>query len=189
MVEGLTRCVAEAGSDPAVRVVVITGAGRAFCSGDDIVGGMDGAGVVDVRAIRARVMDTSSRGRHYELVRTLLSTPRPIVAALNGRCHGAGFVIALGCDFRVGRADALVGDIRAQKAIFSNHGAGLLLPRLIGQSRAMDLLVTGRVITALEAERIDSSSASGQPRPGRSNSAGSSTNWRTAQRGPTRRGS
>ena len=154
MVEGLTRWVADASTDPAVRVIVITGAGRAFCSGDDIVGGMDGTGKVDVAALRSRIMNTADRGPHYELVRTLLSAPKPIVAALNGRCHGAGFVIAAACDFRVAPDDILIGDIRAQKAIFSNQGVGLLLPKLIGQSRAMDLLVTGRVIDAHEAERI-----------------------------------
>jgi 2-(1,2-epoxy-1,2-dihydrophenyl)acetyl-CoA isomerase len=88
------------------------------------------------------------------LVHTLLSAPKPIVAAVNGRCHGAGFVIAVASDFRVAPDDVLIGDIRAQKAIFSNQGVGLLLPKLIGQSRAMDLLVTGRVIDAQEAERI-----------------------------------
>jgi 2-(1,2-epoxy-1,2-dihydrophenyl)acetyl-CoA isomerase len=154
MVEGLVRWIGDAGTDDAVRVIVITGAGRAFCSGDDIVGGMDGTGVVDMPALRARIMDTTRRGPHHELVTTLLATPKPIVAALNGRCHGAGFVIAVACDFRVARDDVLIGDIRAQKAIFANQGVGLLLPLLIGASRAMDLLVTGRVIDAAEAERI-----------------------------------
>src|SRR4029077_3319698 len=73
---------------------------------------------------------------------------------LNGRCHGAGFVLSLACDFRVGHADTLVGDIRSARAIFAGQSVPLLLPRLIGQSRAMDLLMTGRVIDATEAERI-----------------------------------
>src|SRR5262249_28741853 len=85
---------------------------------------------------------------------TLLQLPKPVVAALNGRCHGAGFVLSLACDFRVGHTDTLVGDIRAGRAIFAGQGVPLLLPRLIGQSRAMDLLMTGRVIDATEAERI-----------------------------------
>lgn len=154
MVEGITAWVAEAGRDPEVRVVVITGNGRAFCSGDDIVGGMSGPGGPPNTADRGRLVDTTTRGPHYELVRTLLSAPKPIVAALNGRCHGAGWVIALSCDFRVAHTDVLIGDIRSEKAIFSNQGVGLLLPHLIGGSRAMDLLVTGRVIDATEAERI-----------------------------------
>jgi 2-(1,2-epoxy-1,2-dihydrophenyl)acetyl-CoA isomerase len=153
MVEGLTAWLTEAGQDAVVRVVVITGAGRAFCSGDDIVGGMDDAGN-DIAALRERIMDRTRRGPHYELVRALLGTPKPVVAALNGRCHGAGFVIAVASDFRVARDDVLIGDIRSQKAIFANQGVGLLLPKLIGQARAMDLLMTGRVIDAAEAERF-----------------------------------
>jgi 2-(1,2-epoxy-1,2-dihydrophenyl)acetyl-CoA isomerase len=155
MVDGLTRSLDDAGTDDEVRVVAITGAGRAFCSGDDIVEGMesDGRGV-DVSALRRQLLEGPTRSAHYRLVRSLLSTPRPVVAAINGRCHGAGFVIASACDFRVARDDALIGDIRSGKAIFANQGVGLLLPRLIGQSRAMDLLMTGRVIDAIEAERI-----------------------------------
>jgi 2-(1,2-epoxy-1,2-dihydrophenyl)acetyl-CoA isomerase len=150
MVDGVTRFVSEAGRDPDVRAIVITGEGRAFSSGDDIVGGMGGEVKMDARS---RVAAAAEPGRHYEMVKALLSTPKPIVAALNGRCHGAGWVIALACDFRVARDDVLIGDIRSGKAIFANQGVGLLLPHLIGASRAMDLLVTGRVIDAAEAER------------------------------------
>ncbi len=149
MVQGLTAFVEECGYDPEVRVIVITGAGRAFSSGDDIVGGM---GDYPLGAPRAGLHN--NRGPHYEMVRTLLGVPKPVVAAINGRCHGAGWVIALACDFRVARSDALIGDIRSGKAIFANQGVGLLLPKLIGVSRAMDLLMTGRVIDAAEAERI-----------------------------------
>jgi 2-(1,2-epoxy-1,2-dihydrophenyl)acetyl-CoA isomerase len=148
MLEAVTDRVTACGRDPEVRVIVLTGAGRAFCSGDDIV---DGMGDSPSRAERYSL--TANRGPHYELVKTFLSCPKPIVAALNGRCHGAGWVMALACDFRVARADALIGDIRSQKAIFANQGVGLMLPRLIGQSRAIDLLMTGRVIDAAEAER------------------------------------
>lgn len=82
-----------------------------------------------------------------------LSRNKEVVAAIIGRCHGAGWVIALACDFRVARTDALVGDIRASKAIFAGQSVPLILSRLIGQSRTMDLLITGRVIDAIEAER------------------------------------
>ena len=149
MVEAVTRHVHESGSDPDVRAVVITGAGRAFCSGDDIVAGM---GDSSWRSERYEL--NVNRGPHHELIKTMMSCPKPIVAAINGRCHGAGWVIALACDFRVARAGALLGDIRSEKAIFANQGVGLMLPRLIGQSRAMDLLITGRTIDAAEAERF-----------------------------------
>jgi len=65
-------------------------------------------------------------------VKQLLTVPKPVVAALNGRCHGAGFVIALVCDFRVARADALIGDIRASKVLFARQSVPLVLARLIG---------------------------------------------------------
>jgi 2-(1,2-epoxy-1,2-dihydrophenyl)acetyl-CoA isomerase len=149
MVTGIIDFTEECSRDQTVRVMVITGEGRAFSSGDDIV---DGMGEIPERhgdpgSLRADL------GLHHELVKKLLTIPKPVVAALNGRCHGAGWVIALACDFRVARADALVGDIRSSKAIFAGQSAPLILSRLIGQSRTMDLLITGRVIDAVEAER------------------------------------
>lgn len=149
MMERLLDAVDGCAADDSVRVLVFRGAGRVFSSGDDIVEGM---------GQRRRGGDpdgiNANRGLHYELVKRLLELPKPAVAAIHGRCHGAAWVLSLACDFRVGQSDALVGDIRASRAIFAGQGAPLLLPRLIGQSRAMDLLMTGRVIDAAEAERI-----------------------------------
>jgi len=149
MIEEFLDALADCRRDETVRVVVFTGAGRAFSSGDDI-----GAGMGE----RTRGGEpgglNADRGLHHQLVKELLELPKPVVAALNGRCHGAGFVLSLACDFRVGHTDTLVGDIRSARAIFAGQGVPLLLPRLIGQSRAMDLLMTGRVIDATEAERI-----------------------------------
>ena len=149
MVEGIIDFAEACSRDAALRVMVISGAGRAFSSGDDIV---DGMGEIPARHGEPGGLRTDL-GLHHELVQKLLTIPKPVVAALNGRCHGAGWVIALACDFRVARADALLGDIRASKAIFAGQSVPLILPRLIGQSRAMDLLITGRVIDAVEAER------------------------------------
>ncbi len=150
MVEGLTAFVDECGMDDDVRVIVITGAGRAFSSGDDIVGGMG----LPTRTFPADVGITTELGPHHALVKKLLSVPKPVIAAINGRCHGAGWVTALACDFRLMRSDALIGDIRASKAIFSAQGVPLMLPRLIGASRAMDILINARVLDAVEAERV-----------------------------------
>lgn len=149
MIEELLDAIEACRLDAGVRVLVFTGAGRAFSSGDDIVDGMG-------ERTRGGEPDgvNNDRGLHHALVKALLELPRPVVAALNGRCHGAGFVLSLACDLRVGHTDTLVGDIRSGRAIFAGQGVPLLLPRLIGQSRAMDLLMTGRVIDATEAERI-----------------------------------
>lgn len=148
MIEEILEATNSVKYDDEVRVLVFTGAGRAFSSGDDIVSGM---------GERTRGGEPGGlnldRGLHHELVRTLMTLPKPVVAALNGRCHGAGWVISLACDFRVARDDVLIGDIRSGRAIFAGQSVPLVLPRLIGQSRAMDLLMTGRVIDATEAER------------------------------------
>lgn len=149
MLEGVTDFVDANGRDPEVRAIVITGTGRAFSSGDDIVGGMGDRGTRYTPPGEV----TTDLGPHHRLVKTIMSAPKPVVAALNGLCHGAGWVTALACDFRVAHEDVVIGDIRAQKSIFAGQSVPLVLPRLIGQSRAMDLLMTGRVITATEAER------------------------------------
>jgi 2-(1,2-epoxy-1,2-dihydrophenyl)acetyl-CoA isomerase len=149
MIEEFLDVVEDCRRDSTVRVLVFTGAGRAFSAGDDIV---DGMGERTRGGYPGGV--NADRGLHHQLVKELLELPKPVVAALNGRCHGAGFVLSLACDFRVGHTDTLVGDIRSARAIFAGQGVPLLLPRLIGQSRAMDLLMTGRVIDATEAERI-----------------------------------
>jgi 2-(1,2-epoxy-1,2-dihydrophenyl)acetyl-CoA isomerase len=149
MIEEFLDVIDMCRQDDSVRVLVFTGAGRAFSSGDDIVDGMG-----ERRRGGAPGGINNDRGLHHQLVKSLMELPKPVVAALNGRCHGAGFVLSLACDFRVGHTDTLVGDIRSERAIFAGQSVPLLLPRLIGQSRAMDLLITGRVIDAREAERI-----------------------------------
>lgn len=149
MMEELLDAFERCARDDSVRVVAVQGAGRAFSSGDDIVAGM---------GTRSRGADpealNAERGQHHQLVKLIMELPKPVVAAIHGRCHGAAWVLSLACDFRVGHADAVVGDIRATRAIFAGQGAPMLLPRLIGHSRALDLLLTGRVIDAAEAERI-----------------------------------
>jgi 2-(1,2-epoxy-1,2-dihydrophenyl)acetyl-CoA isomerase len=149
MIEEIIDFAEDVGRDDEVRVLVITGAGRAFSAGDDI-----GEGMGERRRGGSPGGINADLGLHHQMTKTLMTMPKPVVAAINGRCHGAGWVIALSCDFRVAADDILIGDIRSNRAIFAGQAVPLLLPRLIGQSRAMDLLVTGRVIDAAEAERI-----------------------------------
>src|SRR3954447_15903957 len=103
MIETILDIIDSVGTDDSVRVLVFRGAGRVFSSGDDIVDGMgerthggDPDGI------------TVDRGLHYQLFRSLLELPKPTIASIHGRCHGAGFVLSLACDFRVAPSDALV---------------------------------------------------------------------------------
>ena len=149
MQDGLGDFADECAADPTIRAVVVTGTGRAFSAGDDI----SGTAVRRRDITETHGMVNSQIGAVNRIVKGFMSMSKPVIAALNGRTHGAGFVLACASDFRVARSDVLIGDIRSANAIFAGQGTPLLLPRLIGQSRAMDMLMTGSVIDAAEAER------------------------------------
>jgi len=136
-------------TEPGVRAVVITGAGRAFCSGGDvhdIIGALfarDFRGLLDFTRTTADVIHAMRRCR------------RPIVAALNGTVAGAGAVIAAAADIRVAAASAKIAFLFTRVGLSgADMGAAWLLPRLVGLGRATELLMTGDFITADEAHRI-----------------------------------
>lgn len=139
----------DVGDDPAVRAVVITGAGRAFCSGgdvEDIIGPLlqlDHEGRRDFTALTC------------DLIRAIRTCPRPVVAAINGVAAGAGAVIAAACDLRVAAASAKLAFLFTRVGLAgADMGAAWLLPRLVGFGRASELLLTGDAIDAAEALRI-----------------------------------
>jgi enoyl-CoA hydratase/carnithine racemase len=131
-----------AAADPAVKVIVVTGAGKGFCAGADMdtlqsIGGGGGGGA-----------DAAAGGRpqyHTTLV------PKPVIAAVNGACAGIGMVQALMCDIRFAAAGAKFTTAFSRRGLIAEYGMSWILPRLIGTSRAMDLLFSGRVILAEEA--------------------------------------
>lgn len=136
--------------DDAVKVVVLTGAGeRAFCSGGDvheIIGAMLDR---DMRAHLEFCRMTGALVRHMRLLQ------KPIIAALNGMAAGAGAVIAIACDFRIMADDAKFAFLFTRVGLTgADMGAAYLLPRLIGQGRALELLMFGDDIDAPTAERI-----------------------------------
>jgi len=138
----LERC----GGDPAVRVIVVTGAGRGFCAGADMqdlqsLGGNGGPSPERVAAER----------RPQRLPTTI---PKPIVAAINGPCAGIGLVQALMCDVRFAAAGAKFTTAFARRGLIAEHGISWLLPRLVGPARALDLLLSGRVVLAEEAVQL-----------------------------------
>ena len=132
-----------AGGDPEVRVIVVTGAGRGFCAGADMdvlqsVGG--GSAVV---GSERRVLPTEA-----------LSVPKPVIAAINGACAGLGLVIAVCCDIRFAAAGAKFTSSFARRGLIAEYGISWLLPRLVGQGAALDILYSGRVLLAEEAMQM-----------------------------------
>ncbi len=136
----------QAEADPEVRVIVVTGAGRGWCAGADMdllqsIGGsvnsVDENGAPDTRDTR----------RHVEI-------KKPIIAAINGACAGLGFVYAIAADIRFAAAGAKFTTAFSHRGLIAEYGSSWYLPRLVGQSVALDLLMSGRVFLAEEAKEL-----------------------------------
>ena len=135
--------------EPGVRSVLLTGAGRAFCSGGDVE---EIIGALFERDYRGLLDFTRLTG---ELILAIVRCRRPVVAALNGTVAGAGAVIASACDLRIAAESAKIAFLFTKVGLSgADMGASWLLPRLVGQGRAMELLMTGDFIDAAEAHRI-----------------------------------
>lgn len=135
--------------ETAVRSVVITGQGRAFCSGGDVESII---GELFSRDMQGLVAFTRVTGA---LIRNIRALRRPVVAAVNGTAVGAGAVIALACDFRIASSSAKIGFIFPKVGLCgADMGATYLLPRVVGLGRASELLFLGDIIGAEEAHRI-----------------------------------
>jgi enoyl-CoA hydratase/carnithine racemase len=128
--------------DPAVRVVVITGAGRGFCPGAD----MDALNQIRANP-SAGAGPATGAGRFSDL----LQFPKPIIAAINGAVAGVGLVMALFCDLRFAASGVKLTTAFSRRGLVAEYGSSWALPKLIGLPRAMDLLLSGRVITSEEA--------------------------------------
>jgi enoyl-CoA hydratase len=141
------RLMAELRADPSVRVVVVTGAGRAFCSGGDHgwIGGDPDASVVQ---LRERML------RFYRGWLSLRSLEVPTIAAVNGAAVGAGAALALACDLRYAAASARFAVPFATLGLHPGMGTSWLLPEVVGMAAARDLLLTGRVVDAEEMLRL-----------------------------------
>jgi len=136
-------------TEPGVRSIVLTGAGRAFCSGgdvEDIIGALfarDRAGLHEFTQMTC------------DLILNIRRCRRPVVAALNGTVAGAGAVIATACDFRIAAETAKIAYLFTRVGLSgADMGASWLLPRIVGLGRATELLMTGDFIDAQTAERI-----------------------------------
>ncbi|MFL6113682.1 MAG: enoyl-CoA hydratase-related protein [Catenulispora sp.] len=131
-------------ADPDVRVVVVTGAGRGFCAGADMEE-LSQLGSVDP--------DTIPRTRDRPRERPL-AFRKPLIAAINGPVAGLGLVQALYCDLRFTTPEAKFTTAFVRRGLIAEYGIAWLLPRLIGQSRALDLLLSGRVVLGAEAAAL-----------------------------------
>ncbi|GAA4058656.1 enoyl-CoA hydratase [Actinomadura miaoliensis] len=142
----------EVGADNDVRVVVVTGAGRGFCSGADLespgrVPGIDGLTVPTIALRSMELLD--------EVVRTLRGLHQPVIAAVNGPAIGGGMCLALAADVRIAADTATFRAAGINNGLTASElGLSYLLPRAIGASRAFEIMLSGRDVDAAEADRI-----------------------------------
>jgi enoyl-CoA hydratase/carnithine racemase len=144
----LESAFARVASDEQVRCVVITGAGRSFCSGDDVREIMAGEDKSDtVRRLATRPRPTPAAVR-------VLTCDRPVIAAVNGAAVGWGMELALFADIRIASGEARFGELFVKRGLVSDIGGLMRLPAVVGPSKAAELLFTGDLIGAEEALRI-----------------------------------
>ncbi len=148
MRQEIAEAVRVMAEDAAARVIVITGAGRAFCAGADIGYMQELTARNDVDGFRALV----EAGR--EVVTTIRGTPKPVVASLNGPAAGGGANLALSCDFRIASDRASIGQTFNRIGLHPDWGGTFFLPRLVGVAKALELIFSAEMVPAEEALRI-----------------------------------
>lgn len=152
LVSGLQEHLDRIAADHECRVVILTGAGRGFCSGADLDGEGEQPGSVAHSSPQAGMRIQNSYAR---LVTTMRSMPQVVIAAVNGPAVGGGFALALGADIRVASETARFAVAMVRIGLSgADMGISYLLPRYVGASRAMELMLTGRMVDVVEADKI-----------------------------------
>ena len=165
MEKSVKQALAAAVQDDAVRVIIITGAGRGFCAGADMnmLQNIQPTNWEDrelAKATKEETFDFASGlgpdvSPHYGgRFGYLFQIRKPIIAAINGPAAGLGLVFALYADIRFAAADAKFTTAFAQRGLIAEHGISWLLPHLVGPAHSLDLLLSARKFTAAEAERM-----------------------------------
>jgi enoyl-CoA hydratase/carnithine racemase len=150
-------CLASAADDPGVRVIVVTGAGRAFCAGADtsaLAGHVERGGYDPGTPADLATPGYGTDPRFDADFAYHFGIPKPIIAAINGPAAGVGFALACYCDLRLGVRGAKLTTAHGRLGLPAEFGLSWLLPRLIGASRAAELLLTSRVVLTDEAAAI-----------------------------------
>jgi 2-(1,2-epoxy-1,2-dihydrophenyl)acetyl-CoA isomerase len=148
IIDELLSALKQAGEDPEVKVLILTGAGRAFCFG------------ADVSAFNPNPDDPARQAtlllleKAQEIIRLIVGMAKPTLAALNGFATGLGLDLALACDLRIAAERAKLAEAFISMGLVPDGGGTFLLPRLIGLAKAAEMIFTGGALSSNEAERI-----------------------------------
>lgn len=159
IVAGLWRAIDDARSDDSIRALVITGVGRGFCSGADVEGlaaatGGTAAAINEAPPVEAKPKASPEMRSLVDIPAALLQLPIPVLGAINGVAAGGGLSIALACDIRIASQDARFAAVWVKRALMPDLGISYTLPRAVGLSKACEMIFSGDIIDAAEAERI-----------------------------------
>jgi enoyl-CoA hydratase/carnithine racemase len=159
MLAEIRHAVAQAEADPDVTGIVLTGAGRGFCAGMDmqaLAGMSEGQGGDEAEALARLAANPGDpdMGDFQVAFGYLLSVRKPVIAAINGACAGLGFCFALLSDLRFVHPDARFTTAFSHRGLIAEHGSSWLLPRIVGPSRALDILWSARKFDGREADRL-----------------------------------
>src|SRR5438445_5765991 len=145
----LADAIKQAERDDAVRVVVLTGSGRAFCSGADVTEMGEGAGMRSPEDV-GNVL----RGEYMPILMRLRTMPKPVIAAMNGPAAGIGASFALACDVRIATPEAYILEAFVNIGLAPDGGVSWLLPRLAGTGVAYEMFFSGKPLQAADAHRL-----------------------------------
>jgi 2-(1,2-epoxy-1,2-dihydrophenyl)acetyl-CoA isomerase len=145
----LVDALRQASEDDDSKAVIITGAGRGFCAGSDLVASTSQEETPQKEVSRSRWLRSGYLAT-YEVV----ACQKPTIAAINGTTAGAGLSLALACDTRIASETARLGTIFARRGLSPDFGCTFFLPRIVGLSRALELMYTGEMFDAQEALRL-----------------------------------
>jgi enoyl-CoA hydratase/carnithine racemase len=148
MLMGLGELLLKANADPKVRVVILTGAGRAFCVGLDLVDATQGSGIGSASQQQSVSVNLDLRNTPPTI---LFNLDKPTICALNGAAAGYGLDTALGCDIRIMGESAKLAAAFVKRGVVPESGGTWLLPRLVGWSKAAELIFTGRTLSAADS--------------------------------------
>ncbi|WP_374578715.1 enoyl-CoA hydratase/isomerase family protein [Phenylobacterium sp.] len=148
MLNLLARLLVKANEDPAVRVVVLTGTGRAFCAGLDLVDATQGSGIGSDKQQQAVSVNLDLRNTPPTV---LFAMDKPTICALNGSAAGYGMDTAMGCDIRIAGESAKMAAAFVKRGVVPESGGTWILPRLLGWAKAAELIFTGRTLSARES--------------------------------------
>ena len=144
MLSELHEAFKKAGEDEKIRCVILTGTGKAFCSGQDLKDFND----------KKLTFKEALEQKYNPLIKSIAYLPKPVICAINGVAAGAGISLSLACDYRIAAESATLTEVFINVGLVPDSGSSYFLPRIVGYAKAFEMCATGDKVTAAEAKEI-----------------------------------